>query len=68
MEKVEIFDEEYIIDKELEDNIFFQLNKKIKLPISIDVSEKYCLKNKSSFGNYSIKDQLLVGNPEMNLL
>ena len=64
LEKVEIFDEEYIIDKELEDNIFFQLNKKIKLPISIDVSEKYWLKNKSSFGNYSIKDQLLVGNPE----
>ena len=64
LEKVEIFDEEYIIDKKLEDNIFFQLNKKIKLPISIDVSEKYWLKNKSSFGNYSVKDQLLVGNPE----
>jgi len=64
LEKVEILDEEYVIDKKLEDNIFFQLNKKIKLPKTMNVSEKYWLKNKSSFGNYSIENQLLVGNPE----
>lgn len=66
LEKIKILDNEYKIDKNLNNNINFKLTKKVSLPNTGDISEKYWLINKSNFGNYIINNQMLVGNPENN--
>tara|TARA_B100000945_G_scaffold89139_1_gene69414 strand:- start:2036 stop:4513 length:2478 start_codon:yes stop_codon:yes gene_type:complete len=66
LKKVSVFDEDFLIEKDLINNEFFRLEKTIKIPESENFTEKYWLMNKPNFGNYDVKDQELIGNPDNN--
>ena len=66
LKKVSVFDEDFLIEKDLINNEFFRLEKTIKIPVSENFTEKYWLMNKPNFGNYDVKDQELIGNPDNN--
>ena len=42
----------------------FRLEKKIKIPINKEFSEKYWLVQKADFGTYKIKNQKFIGDPD----
>ena len=64
LKKISIFDEDFLIEKELFNNEFFRYSKTIKIPESNNFTEKYWLINKPSYGNYNVDDQNLIGNPD----
>ena len=64
LEKITILDQDIIIDKNLENNKLLRTTKKITLPNSDLISEKYWLIDEPNFGNYNINNQLLVGKPD----
>ena len=66
LKKVSVFDEDFLIEKDLINNEFFRLEKTIKIPESENFTEKYWLMNKPNFGNYDVKDKELIGNPDNN--
>ena len=66
LKQVSVFDEEFLIKKDLINNEFFRFEKTIKIPESESFTEKYWLINKPNFGNYDVKDKELIGNPDNN--
>ena len=64
LEKIEVFDNEYIIGDTLDNNILLSLNKKVIIPNSLTFSEKYWLREKPNFGSYNIENLLDVGNAD----
>ncbi len=64
LEKIEIFDNEYIIGDTLDNNILLSLNKKVIIPDFLTFSEKYWLREKPNFGSYNIENLLDVGNAD----
>ena len=64
LEKISILGEEFDVDDILENNKMFRLEKKIKIPINKEFSEKYWLVQKADFGTYKINDQKLIGDPD----
>lgn len=66
LKQVSVFDEEFLIKKDLINNEFFRFEKTIKIPESESFTEKYWLINKPNFGNYDVNHQKLIGNPDNN--
>ena len=66
LKQVSVFDEDFLIKKDLINNEFFRFEKTIKIPESESFTEKYWLINKPNFGNYDVNDQELIGNPDNN--
>ena len=66
LKKVSVFDEDFLIEKDLINNEFFRFEKTIKIPESESFTEKYWLINKPNFGNYDVNHQELIGNPDNN--
>ena len=66
LKQVSVFDEEFLIKKDLINNEFFRFEKTIKIPESESFTEKYWLINKPNFGNYDVNYQELIGNPDNN--
>ena len=64
LEKISILGEEFDVDDILENNKMFRLEKKIKIPINKEFSEKYWLVQKAEFGTYKINDQKFIGDPD----
>ena len=66
LKQVSVFDEDFLIKKDLINNEFFRFEKTIKIPESESFTEKYWLINKPNFGNYDVNHQKLIGNPDNN--
>ena len=66
LKQVSVFDEDFLIKKDLINNEFFRFEKTIKIPESESFTEKYWLINKPNFGNYDVNNQELIGNPDNN--
>ena len=66
LKQVSVFDEDFLIKKDLINNEFFRFEKTIKIPESESFTEKYWLINKPNFGNYDVNHQELIGNPDNN--
>ena len=66
LKQVSVFDEDFLIEKDLINNEFFRFEKTIKIPESESFTEKYWLINKPNFGNYDVNHQKLIGNPDNN--
>ena len=66
LKQVSVFDEEFLIKKDLINNEFFRFERTIKIPESESFTEKYWLINKPNFGNYDVNHQKLIGNPDNN--
>ena len=64
IEKIVLLDKEIILNKELINNKLFKKDLSIRVPEKLKVSEKYWLKDKPSFGTYSIDDLNDLGEPE----
>ena len=64
LKQVSVFDEDFLIKKDLINNEFFRFEKTIKIPESESFTEKYWLINKPNFGNYDVNDQELIGNAD----
>ena len=64
LKQVSVFDEEFLIKKDLINNEFFRFEKTIKIPESESFTEKYWLINKPNFGNYNVNEQELIGNAD----
>ncbi len=64
LKKISIFNEDFLIEKDLFNNEFFRFTKTIKIPESENFTEKYWLLNKSNYGNYNVDDKNLIGNPD----
>ena len=66
LKQLSIFNEDFLIEKDLINNEFFRLEKTIKIPESENFTEKYWLINTPNYGNYDINDPNLIGNPDNN--